>query len=138
MKVCTLGTFLGGLHVLLFLAVEVRDLFQAEKEIMPRKAEQIYKRTIIFPHNNNLVPFFAKIVVILWICSAQQTIISFSAWVKSQVTRAFYFVSVTLDFGILNHKIHFKSHAKSPNLYNTLLFYCKNMSGCSNYLVYFF
>ena len=54
MKVCTLGTFLDGLHVLLFLAVGARDLSQAEKEIMPCKAEQIHTRTTIFPHNGTL------------------------------------------------------------------------------------
>ena len=64
MKVCTLGTFLGGLHVLLFLAVGARDLSQAEREIMPCKAEQIHTRTTIFPHNDNLGPFLAKIVIL--------------------------------------------------------------------------
>ena len=48
MKVCTLRTFLGGLHVLLFLAVEARDLFQAEKEIMPRKAEKNLQKGQLF------------------------------------------------------------------------------------------
>ena len=65
MKVCTLGTFLGGLHVLVFLAVEAHDFSQAEKEIVPCKYEQIHTRTSIFPLNDNLGPFLAKIVVIL-------------------------------------------------------------------------
>ena len=65
MKVCTLGTFLDGLHVLLsFLAVGARDLSQDEREIMPCKAEQIHTRTTIFPHNDNLGPFLAKIVIL--------------------------------------------------------------------------
>ena len=42
---CTLRTFLGGLNVLLILAVGASDLCQAEKEIMPCKAEQIHIKT---------------------------------------------------------------------------------------------
>ena len=49
-----IGNFSRCLHVLLFLAVGARYLSQAEKEIMPCKAEQIHIRTIIFPHNDNL------------------------------------------------------------------------------------
>ena len=41
------------------------------------------KMTTIFTQNDNLRPFWVKIIVILWICSAWQTIISFSAWDKS-------------------------------------------------------
>ena len=66
----------GALHVLYFLAVESRDFSQAEKERTTCKAEQIHKITFIFTQNNNLGSFWVKV----WICSALQTILSFSAW----------------------------------------------------------
>ena len=62
------------------MAVGSRNLSQAEKEITAWKDEQIHKMTTIFTQNGS---FRIKIVVILWICSAYQTIISFSAWDKS-------------------------------------------------------
>ena len=65
------------------LRVESRDFSQAEKERTACKAEQIHKMTTIFTQNDNLGPFWVKIVVILWICSALQAVLSFSAWEKS-------------------------------------------------------
>ena len=37
---------------------------------------------IFFTQNDNLGPFWVKLVVILWICSALQAVLSFSAWEK--------------------------------------------------------
>ena len=65
------------------LGVESHDFSQAEKERTASKAEQIHKMTNIFTQNDNLGPFLVKIVVISWICSALQAILSFSAWEKS-------------------------------------------------------
>jgi hypothetical protein len=76
MVVCISSTFLQ-------LAIGSRHLSLAEKEIAVCKAEQIHKMTTIFTQNDNFIysgPFW---VVILWICSALQTVISFSAWDKS-------------------------------------------------------
>ena len=39
------------------LAVELRDLSQAEKEITACKAEQIHKMTPIFTQNDSIGPF---------------------------------------------------------------------------------
>ena len=66
------------------LVVESRDFSHAEKERTASKAEQIHKMTIIFTQNDNLGPFWVKIVVILWICSALQAVLSLSAWEKSR------------------------------------------------------
>ena len=62
------------------LALESRDLSHAKKERTACKPEQIHKMTIF---TQNLRPFWSKIIVILWICSAWQTIISFPAGDKS-------------------------------------------------------
>ena len=62
------------------MAVGSRILSQIEKEINAWKDERIHKMTTIFTQNGS---FGIKIVVIMWICSAYQTIISFSAWDKS-------------------------------------------------------
>ena len=40
--------------------------------------------TPIFTQNDNQGPFWVKIVVILWICSALQAVLSLSAWEKSR------------------------------------------------------
>ena len=64
------------------LTVGSSYLSQAEKETNNGKAEQIHKMTTIFTQNDNLGPFWVIIVVILWICSALQTVLSFSAWQK--------------------------------------------------------
>ena len=66
------------------LGVETRDFAHAEKERTACKAEQIHKMTTIFTQNDNLGPFWVKIIVILWICSALQAVLSFSAWEKSR------------------------------------------------------
>ena len=66
------------------LRVESRDFSQDEKERTACKAEQIHKMTTIFNQKDNLGPFWVKIVVILWICSALQAVLSFSAWEKSR------------------------------------------------------
>ena len=58
------------------LALRSRDLSHAEKEKNAGKAEQI--------QNDNLGPFLVKIVVIFWICSALQAVISSSGWDKSR------------------------------------------------------
>ena len=74
----------GQATVSSFWVLEVaRDFSQAEKEKTTSKAEKIHKIIIIFTQNDNLGPFWVKIVVILWICSALQAVSSFSAWGKS-------------------------------------------------------
>ena len=65
------------------LRVESRGFPQAKKERSTCKAEQIHKMTTIFAQKDNLGPFSMKIVVILWICTALQAVLSFSAWEKS-------------------------------------------------------
>ena len=65
------------------LGVESRDFSHAEKERIACKAEQIHKMTI-FTLNDNLGPYLLKIVVILWVYSALQAVLSFSAWEKSR------------------------------------------------------
>ena len=52
------------------LGVESRDFSQAENERTACKAEQIHKVTTIFTQNDNLRPFWVKIIDILLICSA--------------------------------------------------------------------
>ena len=47
------------------LAVESRDLSQAEKELTACKAEFIIKMTTIFTQNDNLWPFRVKIHQVL-------------------------------------------------------------------------
>ena len=59
------------------LGVESRDFSHAEKERTACKAEQIHKMTTIFTEDDNLGPFWVKIVVILLICSAFQAFLSF-------------------------------------------------------------
>ena len=66
------------------MGVESSDFSQAEKEGTACKAGQIHKMTTIFTQNDNLGPFWVKIVVILWICSDLQAVLSFSAWEKSR------------------------------------------------------
>ena len=66
------------------LRVESRDFSQAEKERTACKVEQIHKMTTNVTHKDNLGPFWVKIVVILWIFSALQAVLSFSAWEKSR------------------------------------------------------
>ena len=63
------------------LGVESRDFCQAEKERTACKAEQIQKMIIVSTHNGPRLSFW---VVILWICSALQAVLSFSAWEKSR------------------------------------------------------
>jgi hypothetical protein len=65
------------------VGVESRDFSQAEKERKACKADQIHKMTTVFTQNDNLRPFWVKIVVILWICSALQAVLSFSVEEKS-------------------------------------------------------
>ena len=48
------------------------------------KAEQIHKKTTIFTQNGPRLSFWVKMVLILWICSALQGVLSFSAWEKSR------------------------------------------------------
>ena len=55
-------------------------LMQREK----KNCLQIHKMTNDFTLNDNLGLFWVKIVVILWICSALQAVLSFSAWEKSR------------------------------------------------------
>ena len=65
------------------MAVGSHDLSQAEKEITVCKAEQIYKMTTQNGPGWRKLSFWVKIVVILWIYSVLQAVISFSAWDKS-------------------------------------------------------
>ena len=66
------------------MAVQVEScgFYQAEKERTACKAEQIYKMTTIITLNGPRLSFWVKMVVILWICSALQAALSFSAWEK--------------------------------------------------------
>ena len=66
------------------LGVESRDFSQAENERTACKAEQVSKMTTIFTQNGPRLSFWVKMVIILWICSALQAVISFSAWKKSR------------------------------------------------------
>ena len=70
------------------LGVESRDFSQAEKERTAWKVEQIHKMTTIFTQNDNLGPFWVKMIVILWICLALQAVLSFLAWDKSHDSTA--------------------------------------------------
>ena len=81
------------------LGVESCDFSQAEKEITACKAEQIHKMTLIFTQNDIQAPFWVKIDVILWICSALQAVISLSAWEKSRDS---------------THRIFFLEHKMRP------------------------
>jgi hypothetical protein len=64
------------------------DFSQSEKERTACKAEQIHKMTTIFNQKVSLEPFWVKIVVILWICTALQGVLSFSPWEKSRGSTA--------------------------------------------------
>ena len=64
------------------LGVESRDFSHAEKEKTACKADQIGKMTTILTQNGLRLWFWVKIVI-LWICSAVQAIISIS-WEKSR------------------------------------------------------
>ena len=66
------------------LTLESRDLSQAEKEITSCKAEQIHKLTSICTQNGPRLSFWVKIVLFVWICSALQAVLPFSAWEKSR------------------------------------------------------
>ena len=68
---------------LLLLRVESRDFSQAEKERIACKAEQIHKMTTIFTQNGPRLSFWVKMADILWICSALEKVLFFSAWEKS-------------------------------------------------------
>jgi hypothetical protein len=61
------------------LRVQTRDFSLAEKKRTGCKAEQIHKMTTILSQKDNLGLFWVKIVVILWIYSALQAVLSFSA-----------------------------------------------------------
>ena len=65
------------------LQVESRNFSQAKKERTACKAEQIDKMTTILIQNGPRLSFWVKMVVILWICSALQAVLSFSAREKS-------------------------------------------------------
>ena len=64
------------------LGVESRDFSHAEKEKTACKADQIGKMITNFTQNGPRLWFWVKIVI-LWICSAVQAIISIS-WEKSR------------------------------------------------------
>ena len=59
------------------LVVESRDFSQAEKENTASKAEQIHKMATIVTPNDNLGPFWVKMVVILWIGTPLEAVLSF-------------------------------------------------------------
>ena len=63
---------------------ESRDFSQAEKERTAGKVDQIYKRTTVSTQNDPRLSIWVKIVVILWIYTALQTVLSFSAREKSR------------------------------------------------------
>ena len=66
------------------LGVESRDFSHTEKERTACKSDRIHKMTTIFTQNGLRLSFWVKIVVILWICSALQAVLSFLAWEKSR------------------------------------------------------
>ena len=72
---------LGALLVLQFLAVASIMIF-----LKLRKKELLAKLSKVINDNSkdNLGAFWVKIVVILWICSSLQGVLSFSAWEKSR------------------------------------------------------
>ena len=49
------------------------------KKELPAKFGKLTKWQTFFTQNDNLGPFWVKIVVILWICTALQAMLSFSA-----------------------------------------------------------
>ena len=55
-----------------------------KKERTAFKADQIRKMTTIFTQNGPSLSLWVKMVVILWICSALQAVLSFSAWERSR------------------------------------------------------
>ena len=65
------------------LRVESRDFSYAEKERTACKDEQIHTMTTNFTQNGPRLSFWVKIVVILWICTALQAVLFFSAREKS-------------------------------------------------------
>ena len=83
----TQETFIFSLHTQMLymsssfwlLGVESRDFSHVEKEKTACNAEQIHKITTIITQNYFLGPYWVKVVVILWICSALKAILSFSA-----------------------------------------------------------
>ena len=64
--------------------VESHDFSHAEKERTACKVAQIQKMTTIFTLNGPRLSIWVKIVVNLWICSALQAVLPFSAWEKSR------------------------------------------------------
>ena len=105
------------------LGVESHDFSQAEKERTACKAEQIHKLTTIFTQNDNLGPFWVKTIVILWICSALQVVLSFSVWEKSrdstpncQKTREHVehigYCTSHAKYGQVSHPCTFQNHSK--------------------------
>ena len=104
------------------LWVESRDFSQAKKERIACKAKQTHKMTTIFNQKNNLGPFWVKIVVILWICSALQAVLSFSALEKS----CFFL------FYISNHWFKPDSGLKSKSS-ETVNFIEKSSLSCQNH-----
>ena len=66
------------------LGIESHDFSRAERQRTACKAEQIHKTTTISTQNGRRLSFWVKIVVILWICSALQAVLCFSAWEKSR------------------------------------------------------
>ena len=74
----------GPLHFFKLWAVSSHDLSQTEKKTTIVKAEQIHKMTTNFTQNENVWPFWVKIIIILWIYSPLTTFILFSGWNKSR------------------------------------------------------
>ena len=72
---------------LLQLAAGSCYLSQSEKKITVCKVEQVYKMTTQNGPGWRKLSFWVKIVVILWICSALQTVISVSAWVNDVIQK---------------------------------------------------
>ena len=66
------------------LGVESRDFCHAEKEGTACKDEQSHKIKTIFTQNGPRLYFWVKIVLILWIFTALQAVLSFSAGEKSR------------------------------------------------------
>ena len=86
-----------------WLLVESHDFSQAAC-----KSEKNHKITTTFTQNDNLGPFWVKLVVILWICSALLADLSFLAWEKSRD-------STPNSQKLKNHKIVLKGLIQNLN-----------------------
>ena len=86
-----LKAYCGKLHKVLYmcsslwlLRVWSRDFSHDENERTACKAEQFHKMATFLTQNGNRMLLWVKTVVILWVCSALEAVLSLSAWEKSR------------------------------------------------------